>query len=98
MEPLKIHIFSKHLQFLIYKDMAEAAAEMGFDGIDLTVRPNGHVLPERVRVNRTHLVWSGEASPALQRLLALLLVPDAGPVQRSKAAAKASRTVQPGRA
>lgn len=46
--PLKISIFSKHLQFLNYQDMAEAAAEMGFDGIDLTVRPNGHVLPARV--------------------------------------------------
>src|SRR6266576_874476 len=45
---LKIHIFSKHLQFLNYHDMAEAVAEMGFDGIDLTVRPEGHVLPERV--------------------------------------------------
>ncbi len=45
---LKIHIFSKHLQFLSYPDMAEAAAEMGFDGIDLTVRPKGHILPERV--------------------------------------------------
>lgn len=31
-----------------------------------------HALPERVRHNRTHLVWSGEASPALQRLLELL--------------------------
>ena len=28
--------------------MAEAAAEMGFDGVDLTVRPKGHVLPEKV--------------------------------------------------
>ncbi len=27
--------------------MAEATAEMGFDGVDLTVRPGGHVLPER---------------------------------------------------
>ena len=44
----QIHIFSKHLQFLNYKDMAEAAKEIGFDGIDLTVRPKGHVLPERV--------------------------------------------------
>ncbi len=50
-EPLKIHIFSKHLQFLNYKDMAEAAVEMGFDGIDLTVRPDGHVLPERVETD-----------------------------------------------
>ena len=46
--PLKIYIFSKHLQFLNYKDMTEAAAEMGFDGIDLTVRSDGHVVPERV--------------------------------------------------
>ena len=45
---LKIHIFSKHLQFLNYHDMAEAVAEMKFDGIDLTVRSDGHVLPERV--------------------------------------------------
>jgi L-ribulose-5-phosphate 3-epimerase len=37
---LKINIFSKHLQFLNYYDLAEAAAEMGFDGIDLTVRPS----------------------------------------------------------
>lgn len=46
--PLKIHIFSKHLQFLNYQDMAEAAAEIGFDGVDLAVRPGGHVVPERV--------------------------------------------------
>ena len=45
---LEVHLFSKHLQFLNYNDMAEAAAEMGFDGLDLTVRPKGHVLPERV--------------------------------------------------
>ena len=44
----KIHIFSKHLQFLNYKDMSEVARELGFDGIDLTIRPKGHVLPERV--------------------------------------------------
>lgn len=43
-----IHIFSKHLQFLNYTDMAEAAVSMGFAGVDLTVRPDGHVKPERV--------------------------------------------------
>lgn len=47
-DPLKIHVFSKHLQFLNYQDMAEAAAKIGFDGVDLSVRPKGHVLPEKV--------------------------------------------------
>lgn len=46
--PLKVHVFSKHLQFLNYNDMAEAAAGIGFDGVDLTVRPKGHVAPENV--------------------------------------------------
>ena len=43
----KICIFSKHLQWLDYDGMAQTAAEIGFDGIDLTVRPGGHVLAER---------------------------------------------------
>lgn len=43
-----LYIFSKHLQFLNFRDMSEAAVEMGFSGVDLTVRPKGHVLPERV--------------------------------------------------
>ena len=45
---LDIHIFSKHLQFLDYPAMAAAAAAMSFAGVDLTVRPGGHVLPENV--------------------------------------------------
>lgn len=48
-ESLEVHVFSKHLQFLDYKDSAEAAAEIGFRGLDLTVRPKGHVLPENVK-------------------------------------------------
>lgn len=43
---LNIHLFSKHLQFLDYDDMSAVAAKMGFNGLDLTVRPKGHVLPE----------------------------------------------------
>jgi len=53
---LKINIFSKHLQFLGYTHMAEAAAEMGFDGVDVSVRPNGHVLPERVETDLPEVV------------------------------------------
>jgi L-ribulose-5-phosphate 3-epimerase len=47
-DAFKISIFSKNLQWLGYTEMSVAAAEMGFDGIDLTVRPQGHVSPERV--------------------------------------------------
>ena len=45
---MSLHVFSKHLQFLDYEATARAAAEIGFDGVDLAVRPKGHVLPENV--------------------------------------------------
>lgn len=44
----EVNIFSKHLQWLDYKHMAEFAAECGFDGVDITVRPGGHVEPANV--------------------------------------------------
>lgn len=47
-DAFKISIFSKHLQWLDYNGMAKALVETGFDGVDLTVRPQGHVLPENV--------------------------------------------------
>lgn len=46
--PLSVHLFSKHLQFLDYDEMARVAEDLGFDGLDLTVRPGGHVEPENV--------------------------------------------------
>jgi sugar phosphate isomerase/epimerase len=47
---LKIDIYSRHLQWLRTADeVAEAAIEMGYDGVNLTVRPYpGHVNPENV--------------------------------------------------
>ena len=50
-EPLKVHLFSKHLQFLDVKEAAQISKELGFDGLDLTVRPKGHVLPEHVETD-----------------------------------------------
>ncbi len=43
-------IFSKHLQWLSVSEAAKVAADLGFDGIDLTVRRGGHVDPEKVEV------------------------------------------------
>lgn len=44
----KFYLFSKHLQFLSYAEMAKAAADLGYYGLDLTVRKGGHVEPSRV--------------------------------------------------
>ena len=48
MGPWKFCAFEKPLLFLSYDETAEVFAELGFDGIEATVRPGGHVLPERV--------------------------------------------------
>jgi sugar phosphate isomerase/epimerase len=53
---LKVAIFSKHLQFLQGNELASAAAEIGFNGIDLTVRSGGHVDPARAREELPPLV------------------------------------------
>ncbi len=45
---VRLHAFSKPLQWLGYEALAETLAEAGFGGIDLSVRPKGHVEPERV--------------------------------------------------
>jgi hypothetical protein len=48
---LKICIFSKHLQWTSVSDAAAIARDIGFDGVDLTVRAGGHVLPDRVEID-----------------------------------------------
>jgi sugar phosphate isomerase/epimerase len=53
---LKVAIFSKHLQFVDGDELAAAAASIGFDGIDITVRRGGHIAPERVRQDLPPLV------------------------------------------
>ena len=50
-EKLKICVFSKHLQWTDVHDAAAIARDIGFDGIDLTVRAQGHVLPENVEAD-----------------------------------------------
>jgi sugar phosphate isomerase/epimerase len=39
--------FSKHLPDLGWSELGKAVKEAGFDGVDLTVRTGGHVLPEK---------------------------------------------------
>jgi sugar phosphate isomerase/epimerase len=43
----KLCFFSKHLPELDWQQLGKTVKQLGFDGVDLTVRPGGHVLPER---------------------------------------------------
>ncbi|MEO1999214.1 MAG: TIM barrel protein, partial [Planctomycetaceae bacterium] len=49
-------VFTKPLQWLSYAQLADQVAEFGFDGIEGTVRPKGHVVPERVQQDLPRLV------------------------------------------
>jgi sugar phosphate isomerase/epimerase len=52
----KFCAFEKPLQFLSYDELAELMAELGFNGIEATVRDKGHVLPARVEEDLPRLV------------------------------------------
>jgi sugar phosphate isomerase/epimerase len=47
--PMKWMMFIKHLQALPLPEAAQVVRGLGFDGVDLTVRPGGSVAPESVR-------------------------------------------------
>lgn len=55
-DKIEVCIFSKHLQFLDGKTLGKKVAEMGFDGIDLTVRAGGHVEPATVKTDLPKIV------------------------------------------
>lgn len=42
----KIAFFEKSLQSLTFDELADALAEIGFDGVEATIRKGGHIVPE----------------------------------------------------
>ena len=59
----QIMVFSKALDWLSdYADLCQIVAETGFDGIELTVRPGGHVLPEKVEDDLPRVVEEAQKS------------------------------------
>ena len=52
----RICAFEKFLQDLSYDELADTIAELGFVGVEATVRDKGHVLPERVEDDLPKLV------------------------------------------
>ena len=53
---IEVCAFEKPLQGLSYDELAAALAKLGFDGVEATVRPGGHVLPERVEEDLPKMV------------------------------------------
>ena len=80
---LHVSVFSKHLQFLGYDDMAKMAAQIGFDGVDLTVRPNGHVLPEKVEQDLPRAVEAMDQAGLAPVMMATAVNDPDNPVDRS---------------
>lgn len=68
-DKLDVSIFSKHLQFLDFKETGQMAAELGFNGVDLTVRPKGHVLPEKVTTDLPNAIKSIKASGSICKMI-----------------------------
>ena len=89
--PRPLCLFSKPLQWLPYDDLAAIAAEAGFDGLDLPVRPGGHVLPERVADDLPRAVEAarkaGLAVPLATTAITSASDPLAAPVLRAARAA-----------
>lgn len=48
---MQLVMFSKHLQEYSIRKAGETAKGLGLEGLDLTVRPKGHVEPERVKTD-----------------------------------------------
>ena len=75
-------IFSKHLQWLDYRELGAVVSRLGFDGVDLTVRPTGHVLPEKVRTDLPRAVAAvGESGVRVPTVTTAITRPD-GPGTR----------------
>src|SRR5580693_4071157 len=79
-----ICLFSKPVPQLSWRELAQSAKQAGFGGIDLTVRPEGHVLPERAATDLPKAVAAiraeGLAVPMISTALVTADDPTAKPI------------------
>jgi sugar phosphate isomerase/epimerase len=80
-EPV-IAVFSKHLQWLPFADVGRLIRESGFTAVDLTVRPGGHVLPERVEDDLPRAVETLRRSGLTVPLITTAIVDAGDPLSR----------------
>ena len=77
-------LFSKSVPQLNWRELAQSTKRAGFDGVDLTVRPGGHVLPERAATDLPKAVAAireeGVKVPMITTALLSADDPTAGPI------------------
>jgi L-ribulose-5-phosphate 3-epimerase len=82
-------LFSKHLPELAWPALGRAVKEAGFDGIDLTVRPQGHVAPDRAAEDLPRAIEAiaahGITVPMITTELVSADAPTARPILRAAA-------------
>jgi L-ribulose-5-phosphate 3-epimerase len=82
-------LFSKHLPDLGWSDVGKAVKDAGFDGVDLTVRSGGHVLPERASLELPRAIEAikahGVAVPMVTTELTRASDPNARPLLEAAA-------------
>jgi len=88
---LEVHLFSKHLQFLDISKAGQVAAELGFDGLDLTVRPKGHVLPKNAQSRLSSVVEDLEKAGSKCKMITTAIADVSQPIDKAviEAAGKA---------
>jgi L-ribulose-5-phosphate 3-epimerase len=72
--------FSKHLPRMNARELGRSLKALGFDGVDLTVRPGGHVDPKRVAIELPPFVNGIRHEGLVVPMISTELVSDADPV------------------
>jgi hypothetical protein len=78
--PGSLCFFSKHLPRMNGRELGRSLEALGFDGVDLTVRPGGHVDPKRVAVDLPVLVDAIRHEGLTVPMITTELLSDADPV------------------
>jgi L-ribulose-5-phosphate 3-epimerase len=90
----KVALFSKPLSKLGWNDLGRALKQFGLQNVELTVRPRGHVLPERVREDLPRAVEAlaahGVAVPVITTAITSASHPTTRPILETAASLKIS--------
>ena len=86
--------FSKHLPDLNWSDLGKAVNDAGFDGVDLTVRTGGHVLPARAAAELPRAIEAIKAAGVTVPMVTTELTSAADPTAKPLLQAAARSGVQ----